>query len=37
LAEKYLALNVWWSNLLEGVIRLALLIGYLWQSASCRT
>jgi len=30
LAEKYLALNVWWSNLLEGIIRLALLIGYLW-------
>jgi uncharacterized protein YqhQ len=30
LAEKYLGLNVWWSNLLEGIIRLALLIGYLW-------
>ncbi|HUI89785.1 MAG TPA: DUF1385 domain-containing protein [Anaerolineales bacterium] len=30
MAEKYLAWNVWWSNLLEGVIRLALLIGYLW-------
>ena len=30
LAEKYLALSVWWSNLLEGIIRLALLIGYLW-------
>jgi len=30
LAEKYLALNVWWSNLLEGIIRLALLVGYLW-------
>ncbi len=30
LAEKYLGLNVWWSNILEGMIRLALLIGYLW-------
>ncbi len=30
LAEKYLAINVWWSNLLEGIIRLVLLIGYLW-------
>jgi len=30
LAENYLALSVWWSNLLEGIIRLALLIGYLW-------
>ncbi len=31
LAEKYLALNVLWSNLLEGFIRLALLVGYLWM------
>ena len=30
LAEKYLGINVWWSNLLEGVIRLLLLISYLW-------
>jgi len=30
LAEKYLGLSVWWSNILEGIIRLGLLIGYLW-------
>jgi len=30
LAEKYLGWNVWWSNLLEGVIRLLLLVGYIW-------
>jgi uncharacterized protein YqhQ len=30
LAGKYLGWNVWWNNLLEGVIRLLLLIGYIW-------
>ena len=30
LAEKYLALNVWWSNVIEEIVRLVLLIGYLW-------
>ncbi len=29
LSETYLSLNVWWSNLLEGLIRLALLVGYI--------
>jgi uncharacterized protein YqhQ len=30
LSERYLGWNVWWSNLAEGVIRLGLLIGYIW-------
>ncbi|MGE5073071.1 MAG: DUF1385 domain-containing protein [Anaerolineae bacterium] len=30
LSEKYLGWNVWWSNLVEGVIRLGLLVGYIW-------
>lgn len=30
LAERYLELNAWWSNLAEGVARLLLLIGYIW-------
>jgi uncharacterized protein YqhQ len=30
LAGKYLGWNVWWNNLLEGVIRLLLLVGYIW-------
>ncbi len=30
LAEKLLGWSVWWSNLAEGVIRLGLLIGYIW-------
>src|SRR5581483_3934481 len=30
LAEKYLTWNAWWSNLLEGALRLALLVGYIW-------
>ncbi|HUH97235.1 MAG TPA: DUF1385 domain-containing protein [Anaerolineales bacterium] len=30
LADQYLGLNSWASNLLEGIIRLVLLIGYLW-------
>jgi uncharacterized protein YqhQ len=30
LAERSLGWNSWWSNLLEGVLRLALLVGYVW-------
>lgn len=30
LAERYLGFNPWWSNLLEGIIRLFLLVGYVW-------
>ncbi len=30
LSEHFLHWNAWWSNLLEGVIRLLLLLGYLW-------
>jgi uncharacterized protein YqhQ len=30
LTEHYLHWNAWWSNLLEGVIRLVFLIGYIW-------
>ena len=30
LAERYLGWNAWWSNLLEGGIRLLLLVGYIW-------
>jgi len=30
LAETYLGWNVWWNNLLEGVVRLFLLVGYIW-------
>ena len=30
LAEHYLGFNAWWSNLLEGLVRLLLLIGYIW-------
>jgi uncharacterized protein YqhQ len=30
LAEHYLGWNVWWNNLLEGVVRLFLLVGYIW-------
>lgn len=30
LSEHYLNWNAWWSNLLEGIIRLALLVGYMW-------
>jgi uncharacterized protein YqhQ len=30
LAEKYLGWNAWLSNLLEGLLRLALLVGYIW-------
>jgi uncharacterized protein YqhQ len=30
MSEKYLGWNVWLSNLFEGILRLALLIGYIW-------
>ncbi|OQY31157.1 MAG: hypothetical protein B6I38_06220 [Anaerolineaceae bacterium 4572_5.1] len=30
LAERFLDWNAWWGNLLEGIIRLALLVGYVW-------
>jgi uncharacterized protein YqhQ len=30
LTENFLHWNAWWSNLLEGIIRLLLLIGYMW-------
>ncbi|HEY5982888.1 MAG TPA: DUF1385 domain-containing protein [Anaerolineales bacterium] len=30
LAERYLAWNAWWSNVLEGLVRLLLLVGYIW-------
>ncbi len=30
LTEHYLHWNAWWSNLLEGIIRLVLLVGYIW-------
>lgn len=28
--EHWLGLSAWWSNVLEGVIRLLLLVGYIW-------
>lgn len=30
LSETLLGFNPWWSNLLEGLVRLALLVGYIW-------
>ena len=30
LSEHYLLWNAWWSNLLEGVLRLAFLLAYIW-------
>lgn len=30
LSEHFLGLNAWWGNLIEGVIRLAFLVGYIW-------
>jgi uncharacterized protein YqhQ len=30
LSEHFLHWNAWWSNLLEGILRLLLLLGYLW-------
>jgi uncharacterized protein YqhQ len=28
--EKFLGISTWWSNVVEGVLRLALAIGYIW-------
>jgi uncharacterized protein YqhQ len=30
LGERFLGLNSWWSNLLEGIIRLSFLVVYIW-------
>ncbi len=30
LAEHFLKINAWWSNLIEGVVRLIILIVYIW-------
>ncbi len=30
LSERFLGFGAWWGNLLEGLIRLGLLIGYVW-------
>lgn len=30
LSERWIGWNAWWGNLLEGLIRLLLLIGYIW-------
>lgn len=30
MGERYLGLSAWWGNLLEGLIRLLLVIGYIW-------
>jgi uncharacterized protein YqhQ len=30
LSEHFLHWNAWWSNLLEGILRLLLLLGYMW-------
>ena len=30
LSERVLGISAWWSNLLEGLLRLALLVGYIW-------
>jgi len=30
LSERFLYWNAWWSNLLEGILRLLMLIGYIW-------
>jgi uncharacterized protein YqhQ len=30
LSERYLEINAWYGNLVEGLIRFALLIGYIW-------
>jgi len=30
LSERVLGISAWWSNLLEGMLRLALLVGYIW-------
>lgn len=30
MSEQYLGINNWWGNLVEGLLRLAMLIGYIW-------
>lgn len=30
LSERFLGLSVWWSNVAEGVIRLVILVAYIW-------
>jgi uncharacterized protein YqhQ len=30
LSERYLGLNAWWGNLIEGLLRLFLVVGYIW-------
>jgi len=30
-SEKYLSLNAWWGNVIEGVVRLLILILYIWS------
>ena len=30
LSERFLGIGAWWGNLLEGLVRLVLLIGYIW-------
>jgi uncharacterized protein YqhQ len=30
LSERFLHINSWWGNLIEGIIRLGLLVGYIW-------
>jgi uncharacterized protein YqhQ len=30
LSERVFGISSWWSNLLEGLVRLALLVGYIW-------
>jgi len=30
LSERFLGIGSWWGNLLEGLVRLGLLIGYIW-------
>jgi uncharacterized protein YqhQ len=30
LSERFLGINSWWGNLLEGIVRLLLLVGYIW-------
>ena len=30
LTERYFHINAWWSNVVEGIIRLILVVGYIW-------
>ncbi len=30
LSERFLGISSWWGNLLEGLVRLGLLVGYIW-------